>query len=79
MRASATVYLSCLDFPAPTLLTGIVGTMPANSWLAAAVDNLARELARAKFHLQKRNAKGEITLIQKHQAHDTLVRLQPIK
>jgi hypothetical protein len=43
-----------------------------NAWLAAAVDKLARELARTKFHLQTINSTGEIEIVQKHQAQETL-------
>lgn len=50
-----------------------------NPWLAAAVDKLARELARTPFHLQRVNAKGEIQLIHEHQALATLRKPQPIK
>jgi HK97 family phage portal protein len=49
-----------------------------NPWLAGAVDKIARELARTKFHLQTTNAKGEIEVIKKHQALVTLNRPQPM-
>ncbi len=50
-----------------------------NAWLAAAVDKLARELARTKFHLQTINSKGEIEIVQKHQAQETLKHPQQTK
>jgi HK97 family phage portal protein len=50
-----------------------------NAWLAASVDKLSRELARTKFHLQTVNAKGEIEIVQKHQALETLKHPQQTK
>lgn len=49
-----------------------------NTWLARAMDKIAREIARTQFRLEKTNAKGEIEIIQKHQAIDTLNRPHPI-
>lgn len=45
-----------------------------NAWLAGAVDKIAQELARTPVFLKKANAKGEITIIPKHDALDTLRR-----
>jgi hypothetical protein len=50
-----------------------------NAWLAASVDKLSRELARTKFHLQTVNSKGEIEVVQKHQALETLKHPQQAK
>jgi HK97 family phage portal protein len=49
-----------------------------NPWLGGAVDRIARELARTKFHLQIERD-GEIEIIKKHQALDTLRFPQPTK
>lgn len=50
-----------------------------NTWLAGAVDKISREIAHTQFRLQKVKAKGEIEVIQNHQATETLNRPQPIK
>lgn len=50
-----------------------------NPWLGGAVDKIAREIARTKFHLQIENNKGEIEVIRNHEALDTLKKPQPTK
>lgn len=49
-----------------------------NAWLYSSVNVIASELARTNFLLQKRNAKGEMKPIERHQALDTMQRPQPI-
>jgi hypothetical protein len=39
-----------------------------NPWLGCAADRIAREIARAKFHLQTANADGEIEIIKVYEA-----------
>ena len=50
-----------------------------NVWLYGAVNKIAQEIARTQFRLQTTNRKGEIELIQKHQALETLLKPQPTK
>lgn len=50
-----------------------------NPYLYSAVNVIASELARTNFRLQKRNAKGEVTYIERHQALETMKKPQPIK
>lgn len=47
-----------------------------NVWLYSAVNVHADELARTQFRLQKRNTKGEIAVVDKHQAMETMRRPQ---
>lgn len=50
-----------------------------NPWLGRAVDRIAREIARTQFRLQTENRKGEIEIVQKHEALETLKRPQRTK
>lgn len=50
-----------------------------NANLASAVDRIAQELARTPFFLKTSDAKGEITIVQRHDALDTLKKPQPTK
>jgi len=59
--------------------TGALHSYGDNAFLAGAVDKISREISRTKFYLQTVNAKGEIEIIQKHQALETLRRPQPTK
>lgn len=63
--------------PAPFKPGESLSAYDDNAHLASAVDLLAQEMARTPFFLKKTNAKGEITIIQKHQALDTLKKPQP--
>jgi len=50
-----------------------------NVWLYRAVFTSSMELASINLRLQSKNAKGEVTPIETHQALDVLARPQPIK
>ena len=50
-----------------------------NPWLSGGVDRIAGEIARTKFHLQIENDEGEIEIVKRHDALDTMARPQPTK